>query len=200
MLGSSQTTKIFVQPALCYCLVPGPRAKPRSCKSVNNFYFSKAKILRSRSGTSKPDPDPPEPYFRFGVSRIRIKKYIHILRKKASKIFSVADPGWIPDLIFFHPDPGSKRFRIPDPDLDFFPIPDPGSRSQKGTGSQIRIRNTENIFILLQDKLKLLFNFKNFVGFPVVLHYGCVSEQATVKKLISLLNRSTGEVLKAKPR
>ncbi len=33
--------------------------------------------------------------------------------------------------------PGSQ---IPDP--DFLPIPDPGSRGQKGTGSQIRIRNT----------------------------------------------------------
>jgi hypothetical protein len=31
---------------------------------------------------------------------------------------------------------------IPDPDPDFLPIPDPGSRGQKGTGSQIRIRNT----------------------------------------------------------
>jgi len=37
-------------------------------------------------------------------------------------------------------------------------------------------------------------------GYPVVLHYGCVSEQATVKKLLSLLNKSTGEVVKAKPR
>jgi len=37
-------------------------------------------------------------------------------------------------------------------------------------------------------------------GYPVVLHYGCVSEQATVKKLVSQLNKSTGEVVKAKPR
>eukprot|EP00092_Neocalanus_flemingeri_P029016 GFUD01031501.1.p1 GENE.GFUD01031501.1~~GFUD01031501.1.p1 ORF type:complete len:732 (+),score=222.72 GFUD01031501.1:75-2270(+) len=37
-------------------------------------------------------------------------------------------------------------------------------------------------------------------GYPVVLHYGCVSEQATIKKLVSLLNKSNGEVVKAKPR
>jgi hypothetical protein len=30
-----------------------------------------------------------------------------------------------------------------DPDLDFLPIPDHGSRGQKGTGSRIRIRNTD---------------------------------------------------------
>jgi hypothetical protein len=29
------------------------------------------------------------------------------------------------------------------------PIPDPGSRGQKGTGSRIRIRNTEILYILL---------------------------------------------------
>jgi hypothetical protein len=32
---------------------------------------------------------------------------------------------------------------IPDPDPDFLPIPDPESRDQKGTGSLIRICNTE---------------------------------------------------------
>jgi hypothetical protein len=32
---------------------------------------------------------------------------------------------------------------FPDPSLDFLPIPDPGSRGQKGTGSRIRIRNTD---------------------------------------------------------
>ncbi len=35
----------------------------------------------------------------------------------------------------------SSRICIPDPDPDFLPIPDTGSRGQKGTGSQIRIRN-----------------------------------------------------------
>eukprot|EP00090_Calanus_glacialis_P037688 TRINITY_DN6513_c0_g1_i1.p1 TRINITY_DN6513_c0_g1~~TRINITY_DN6513_c0_g1_i1.p1 ORF type:complete len:727 (-),score=240.56 TRINITY_DN6513_c0_g1_i1:146-2326(-) len=37
-------------------------------------------------------------------------------------------------------------------------------------------------------------------GYPVVLHYGCVSEQATIKKLVSILNKSNGEVVKSKPR
>lgn len=34
----------------------------------------------------------------------------------------------------------------------------------------------------------------------MVLHYGCVSEQGTVSKLLSLLNKATGEVEKKKPR
>ncbi|GFT52653.1 HBS1-like protein [Nephila pilipes] len=37
-------------------------------------------------------------------------------------------------------------------------------------------------------------------GFPVIFHYQSLSEQACVKKLVSQLNRSTGEVLKNKPR
>lgn len=37
-------------------------------------------------------------------------------------------------------------------------------------------------------------------GFPVVLHHGCVQAQATIKKLVALVNKSTGEVVKNKPR
>ena len=37
-------------------------------------------------------------------------------------------------------------------------------------------------------------------GYPIIFHYGCVSEQATISKLVSTLNKSTGEVLKNKPR
>merc|ERR1711890_87369 len=37
-------------------------------------------------------------------------------------------------------------------------------------------------------------------GYPVVMHYGCVSEQAVVKKLVSLLNKTSGEVVKSRPR
>lgn len=37
-------------------------------------------------------------------------------------------------------------------------------------------------------------------GFPVVLHYQSVSEQAHIKRLISQLHRVTGEVIKKKPR
>jgi len=37
-------------------------------------------------------------------------------------------------------------------------------------------------------------------GYPVVLHYGCVSEQAIVTKLVATLSKSTGEILKNKPR
>jgi len=37
-------------------------------------------------------------------------------------------------------------------------------------------------------------------GFTGVMHLGSVSEQIVVKKLISQLNKGTGEVLKLKPR
>ncbi len=43
----------------------------------------------------------------------------------------------------FIPDP------VPGSEYDFLPIPDFGSRGQKGTGSQIRIRNTGKFCFLL---------------------------------------------------
>ncbi|XP_061756670.1 HBS1-like protein isoform X1 [Nerophis ophidion] len=48
----------------------------------------------------------------------------------------------------------------------------------------------------------LLFNFEIPItkGFPVLLHYGTVSEPATITKLISVLHKSSGEVLKKKPK
>jgi hypothetical protein len=54
--------------------------------------------------------------------------FLDLLDPDPSVRGSVADPG--------------RLSRIPDP--DFYPsrISDPGSRGQKGTGSQIRIRNT----------------------------------------------------------
>ncbi|XP_023203077.1 HBS1-like protein isoform X1 [Xiphophorus maculatus] len=48
----------------------------------------------------------------------------------------------------------------------------------------------------------LLFNIEVPItqGFPVLLHYQTVSEPATIKKLISVLHKSSGEVLKKKPK
>lgn len=48
----------------------------------------------------------------------------------------------------------------------------------------------------------LIFNIEVPItkGFPVLLHYQTVSEPATVKRLISVLNKSTGEVTKKKPK
>nr|XP_061806375.1 HBS1-like protein [Nerophis lumbriciformis] len=48
----------------------------------------------------------------------------------------------------------------------------------------------------------LLFNFEVPItkGFPILLHYGTVSEPATITKLISVLHKSSGEVLKKKPK
>ena len=34
----------------------------------------------------------------------------------------------------------------------------------------------------------------------MIVHYGSVSEPGNIKKLVSLLNKSNGEVVKAKPR
>ncbi|XP_012965632.1 HBS1-like protein isoform X1 [Mesocricetus auratus] len=48
----------------------------------------------------------------------------------------------------------------------------------------------------------LIFNIEVPItkGFPVLLHYQTVSEPATIKRLISVLNKSTGEVTKKKPK
>uniref|UniRef100_A0AAQ4P7K0 HBS1-like protein n=1 Tax=Gasterosteus aculeatus aculeatus TaxID=481459 RepID=A0AAQ4P7K0_GASAC len=48
----------------------------------------------------------------------------------------------------------------------------------------------------------LLFNIEVPItqGFPVLLHYHTVSEPATIRKLVSVLHKSSGEVLKKKPK
>uniref|UniRef100_A0A7N8Y568 HBS1-like protein n=1 Tax=Mastacembelus armatus TaxID=205130 RepID=A0A7N8Y568_9TELE len=48
----------------------------------------------------------------------------------------------------------------------------------------------------------LIFNIEVPItqGFPVLLHYQSVSEPATIRKLISVLHKSSGEVLKKKPK
>ncbi|KAF5896722.1 HBS1-like protein isoform X1, partial [Clarias magur] len=48
----------------------------------------------------------------------------------------------------------------------------------------------------------LLFNIEFPVtqGFPVLLHYQTVSEPATIRKLVSVLHKTSGEVLKKKPK
>uniref|UniRef100_A0A8C6RA99 HBS1-like protein n=1 Tax=Nannospalax galili TaxID=1026970 RepID=A0A8C6RA99_NANGA len=48
----------------------------------------------------------------------------------------------------------------------------------------------------------LIFNIEVPItkGFPVLLHYQTVSEPAIIKRLISVLNKSTGEVTKKKPK
>ncbi|XP_062323276.1 LOW QUALITY PROTEIN: HBS1-like protein [Osmerus eperlanus] len=48
----------------------------------------------------------------------------------------------------------------------------------------------------------LLFNIEVPVtkGFPVLLHYQTVSEPATIRKLVSVLHKSSGEVIKKKPK
>uniref|UniRef100_A0A6Q2YP83 HBS1-like protein n=1 Tax=Esox lucius TaxID=8010 RepID=A0A6Q2YP83_ESOLU len=48
----------------------------------------------------------------------------------------------------------------------------------------------------------LLFNIEVPItqGFPVLLHYQTISEPATIRKLVSVLHKSSGEVLKKKPK
>ncbi|KAG9493473.1 HBS1-like protein isoform X1 [Eleutherodactylus coqui] len=48
----------------------------------------------------------------------------------------------------------------------------------------------------------LIFNFDVPItqGFPIIIHYQTVSEPATIRRLISILHKSTGEVVKKKPK
>ncbi|XP_010023052.1 PREDICTED: HBS1-like protein [Nestor notabilis] len=48
----------------------------------------------------------------------------------------------------------------------------------------------------------LIFNIEVPItkGFPVLLHYQTVSEPATIRRLLSVLHKSTGEVTKSKPK
>ena len=48
--------------------------------------------------------------------------------------------------------------------------------------------------------IEYLLKHQLFKGFPVIIHYGSVSEQGNIKKLVSLINKSNGEVVKNKPR
>ncbi len=73
----------------------------------------------------------PDPNCLHPGSRIRIKEFKYFNPKKTKKWFLTSKKY----------DPGCSS-RIPDPDADFLPIPDPGFWGQKGTRSQIRIRNT----------------------------------------------------------
>ncbi len=73
----------------------------------------------------------PGSYFFHPGSRIHIKEFKYFNSKNCFlKLYEI----W-------------SRLFIPDPDPDFIPIPDPGSRGQKGTGSRIRIRNTDVIIL-----------------------------------------------------
>lgn len=46
----------------------------------------------------------------------------------------------------------------------------------------------------------LTFVFRIYSLFQVVLHLHCITEQAIITKLISQVNKNTGEVIKKKPR
>jgi hypothetical protein len=75
------------------------------------------------------DPNFFHPGSDFFPSRIGIKELKYFNPKKWFIISRKYDPGCF------------SRIRIPDP--DFLLIPDPGSGGQRGTGSRIRMRNTE---------------------------------------------------------
>jgi hypothetical protein len=77
-----------------------------------------------------------ENYFSFEVLRKKIwANFQRILELFTPKIVSKFSKIWVWD-------PGSE-IRDPGCWIRKKPIPDPGSRGQKGTGSRIRIRNTE---------------------------------------------------------
>ncbi|XP_035212374.1 HBS1-like protein isoform X1 [Stegodyphus dumicola] len=70
------------------------------------------------------------------------------------------------------------------------------------SGSMIcDIERPVKVTTLFEARL-VIFNISTPItkGYPVILHYQSLSEQALIKKLISQLNRSTGEIVKKKPR
>ncbi|XP_034621496.1 HBS1-like protein isoform X1 [Trachemys scripta elegans] len=79
------------------------------------------------------------------------------------------------------------------------------------TGMDIIKINVGCIFCGLKEPIKactrfrariLIFNIDVPItkGFPVLLHYQTVSEPATIRRLLSILHKSTGEVTKKKPK
>ncbi len=107
--------------------VPCP-GRPRLLQQVQLHWFSVLRIRDVSPGSririfSIPYPDP-----NFSINEF---KYFNPMFRSSLKY----DPGC------------SSRIRIPDPD------PDPGSRGQKGTGSRIRIRYTDNFRAECQWKM-----------------------------------------------
>ncbi|XP_008112746.2 HBS1-like protein isoform X1 [Anolis carolinensis] len=79
------------------------------------------------------------------------------------------------------------------------------------TGMDIIKINVGYIFCCPKEPIKactrfrarvLIFNIEVPItkGFPVLLHFQTVSEPATIRKLLSVLHKSTGEVTKKKPK
>ncbi|XP_066470939.1 HBS1-like protein [Tiliqua scincoides] len=79
------------------------------------------------------------------------------------------------------------------------------------TGMDIIKINVGCIFCCLKEPIKvctrfrariLIFNIEIPItkGFPVLLHYQTVSQPATIRRLLSVLHKSTGEVTKKKPK
>ncbi|XP_054830801.1 HBS1-like protein [Eublepharis macularius] len=79
------------------------------------------------------------------------------------------------------------------------------------TGMDIIKINVGYIFCCPKEPIKvctrfrariLIFNIEIPItkGFPVLLHYQTVSEPATIRRLLSVLHKSTGEVTKKKPK
>ncbi|XP_074846617.1 HBS1-like protein isoform X1 [Carettochelys insculpta] len=79
------------------------------------------------------------------------------------------------------------------------------------TGMDIIKINVGCVFCSLKEPIKACTRFRARVlifnidvpitkGFPVLLHYQTVSEPATIRRLLSVLHKSTGEVTKKKPK
>uniref|UniRef100_A0A8C5QYX6 2-aminomuconic semialdehyde dehydrogenase n=1 Tax=Leptobrachium leishanense TaxID=445787 RepID=A0A8C5QYX6_9ANUR len=79
------------------------------------------------------------------------------------------------------------------------------------TGMDIIKINVGCVFCSPNDPIKactrfraqvLVFNFDVPItqGFPVIIHYQTVSEPATIRRLVSVLHKGTGEVVKKKPK
>jgi hypothetical protein len=102
--------------------------------STGQKTLEKNPVLRIRVVIPNPGSDLFHPGSELFPSRILIKDFKYLNPKKWFLSSRKYDPGC--------------SSRIPDPDSDFLPIADTGSRGQKGTGSRIRIRNTEKISVV----------------------------------------------------
>jgi hypothetical protein len=93
-------------------------------------------------------------FFSALLSVYKLKQAEKSKHKIGFPLISFADLGclsWMQDPNFFHPGSASKNSNILTQKLFFI---HPGSRSQKGNGSWIRIRNTASNFFMFLSQLK----------------------------------------------
>ncbi len=128
---------------------PGPQYRPRrpGTRRCRAFPFP------ATSGSCTPLCSPTNRKYIVLYNYLAVLRIRDVYPRYWIRIFSIPAPGSrirIKEFKYFHPKNCflySRKYDqgcfIPDPNPDFLPIPDPASRGKKGTGSRIRIRNTD---------------------------------------------------------